>query len=54
MKVHNGDVNSTEVVQGLFQMGGYWGGTLGAKVIVVVSGLLVVLDQGMVWPLVGL
>ena len=35
-------------------MGDYWGGTLEAKVVVVVYGLLVVLGQDVVWLLVGL
>ena len=35
-------------------MGGYWGDTLEAKVVVVAHGLLVVLGQDMVWLLVEL
>ena len=47
-------VEPTRVDQGLSQMGGYWGGTLEAKVVAVVCGLLAALDQGVVWLLVGL
>ena len=47
-------VDPTRVGQELSQMGGYWGGTLEAKVVVVVRGLLVVLGQDVVWLLVGL
>ena len=54
MRIHGGDADSTEVDRGLSQMGGYWGGTLEAKVVMVVCELLVVLGQDMVWPLVGL
>ena len=48
------DAGPTRVDQGLFQMGDYWGGTLGAKVVVVVHGLLAILGQGVVRLLVGL
>ena len=54
MRIHGGDVNSTGVDQGLSQMGGYWGGTLEAKVVVVVCELLAILGQDVVWLLVGL
>ena len=48
------DAGPTRVDQGLFQMGGYWGGTLEVKVVVVVHGLLAILGQDVVRLLVGL
>ena len=48
------DVDPTRVDQELSRMGGYWGGILEAKVVVVVCVLLVILGQDVVWPLVGL
>ena len=45
MRIRGSDVDSTGVGQGLSQMGGYWGGTLEVKVVVVVCGLLAILDQ---------
>ena len=47
-------VDPTRVDQGLARKGGYWGGTLEAKVVMAVCGLLVVLGQDVVWPLMGL
>ena len=47
-------VDPTRVGQGPSRMGDYWGGIWEARVVVAVCGLLVVLGQGMVWPLVGL
>ena len=47
-------VDPTRVGRGLSQMGGYWGGTLEAKVVVVVCGLLATLDWDVVWLPVGL
>ena len=47
-------VDPTRVGRGLSQMGGYWGGTLEAKVVVVVCGLLATLGRDVVWLLVGL
>ena len=47
-------VGPTRVGQGLSQMGGYWGGTLEARVVGVLCGLLATLGQDVVWLFVGL
>ena len=47
-------VDPTRVDQGLSRMGGYWGGTLEAKVVVAVRGLLAILDRDVVWLPMGL
>ena len=47
------DAGPTRVGRGLSQTGGYWGGTLEAKVVVVLCGLLATLGQDVVWSLVG-
>ena len=44
-----GDVDPTRVDQELSRMGGYWGGILEAKVVMVVCGLLATLGRDMVW-----
>jgi len=54
MRNHSGDVGSIRVVRGLSQRGGYWGGILGVKAVVVVVGLLVTPIQGVEWLLMGL
>ena len=47
-------VDPTRVGQGLFRRGDCWGGTMGAKVVVAVCGLLAILGRDVVWLPVGL
>ena len=51
MRIHNGDADSTRVVQELSQMEGYWGGNKEVKAVVVVHGLLATPGQDVVWLL---
>ena len=49
-----GGVGPTRVGQGLFRMGGYWGGILEVRVVMAVRRLLGAPVQGVVWLFVGL